>query len=191
MNTILKIKIWIADHYRKKWQRKLYKTLGSVGQNVYINRGYQIAGSKNIHIADHVWIGKNCLLGGEGGIRIGQGSIISHNVEIWTTNHHFKGDDLQFLPYDKKFIYKPVIIEDNVWIGSRVIITPGATIGEGCVVGAGAVVTKDLPPCTIAGGNPAKKIGERDKEQYERLKAEGKIYLKYNYNFNVSSNRLT
>ena len=127
---------------------------------------------------------------GTGGLEIKSGTIISHSVEIWTTNHYFKGDDLQFLPYDKRFIPKPVTIGENVWIGSRVTITPGVTIGEGAIVGAGAVVSKDVPPLAIVGGNPIRIISYRPKEQYEKLKREGKIYLRHNYNYDESDQRL-
>lgn len=74
------------------------------------------------------------------------------------------------LPYGTKYINKPVIIEDNVWIGSDVIIIPGVTIHEGAIIGIGSVVTKDVPSCAVVGGNPAKIIKYRDKEQYEKLK---------------------
>lgn len=90
------------------------------------------------------------------------------------------------IPYDKEFIYKSVTIGENVWIGSRVIIIPGVHIGEGAVIGAGSVVTRDVPPCAIVWGNPAKVIKYRNKEQYDNLKKEGKVYLKLNYNYDVA-----
>ncbi|WP_442862504.1 DapH/DapD/GlmU-related protein [Bacillus sp. USDA818B3_A] len=82
------------------------------------------------------------------------------------------------IPYDLKNIRKPIIIEVNSWIGQRAIILPGVTIGEGAVVGAGSVVTKDVEPCSIVGGNPAKHIKYRDKDVYYKLKNEGKILRK-------------
>lgn len=190
MSILLELKLYIADYFRRKRQQKLYRTFGSTGKNVYICPGCKFTGNRNIRIGSHVWIGNNCLLGGDGGLEIGDGVIISSNVEIWTRNHYFQGEDMQFLPYDKRFIDKAVTIGENVWIGSRVIITPGVQVHEGAIVGAGAVVTKDVPPCAIVGGNPAKVIRYRDEEQYYRLKAEGKVYLKYNYNYDVSSKRL-
>jgi len=162
----------------------------SCGKNVYINKNCHISGNINLEIGDHVWIGHNFFSSAEGGVKIKSGVIISHNVEIWSQNHYFKGEDLKFIPYDKRFIKKNVVIEENVWIGSRVIILPGVTIGEGAIIGAGSVVSKNVPACAIVGGNPINIISHRDTEQYYKLKAEGKIYLKHNYNYDVSSDRL-
>ena len=190
MKLFLPLKIKIAYYFERKKLVKMFNTLKSVGKNVYVCEGTSFSGSKNISIGNHVWIGTNGKFAGEGGITLKDGVIISHNVEIWTSNHYFQGEDLRSIPYDKRFIYKPVIIEENVWIGSRVIVTPGVTIGEGAIVGAGAVVSKDVPSCAIVAGNPAKIIRYRDTEQYFRLKNEGKIYLKENYNYDISPNRL-
>ncbi len=90
-------------------------------------------------------------------VYIGEGSAFSFENMIITATHDPK--DYQ------KIIAKPVTIGKNVWITSRCIILPGVTIGEGAVVGAGAVVTKDVPPYAIAGGVPAKVIGERKNKQ--------------------------
>jgi len=186
----LDIKILIADFFIRKKQKKLYSMMKSVGKNVYICEGYQIAGHSQINIEDNVWIGRNCVISGNGGLIIKRGTIVSHNVEIWTQNHKYEGEDLMTIPYDKCFVNKEVKICENVWIGSRVIIVPGVTIGEGSVIGAGAVVTKDVPPCGVMGGNPAKLLKYRDKDQYYNLKAEDKVYLKFNYNYDKSSKRL-
>ena len=91
---------------------------------------------------------------------------------IITQNHNYEGESI---PYDKTFIYKNIKIGDCVWFGNRVTVTGNVTIGEGAIIAAGAVVTKDVPDCAIVGGNPAKIIKYRDKEHYYRLKAEGKF----------------
>lgn len=80
------------------------------------------------------------------------------------------------IPYDDTVITKDVIIGDNVWIGVNVIILGGVTIGEGAIIQAGAVVVKDIPPCGIAGGNPAQVFKYRDIEHYKKLKAENKFH---------------
>lgn len=185
----MNIKISIADYLIRIKQNKLYKSMKSVGKNVYICGGHHIEGYSEIEIGDNVWIGRNCRLAATGGLIIKGGTIISHNVEVWTQNHRYEGCDLISIPYDKRFIRKVVVICENVWIGSSVIILPGVTIGEGAVVGAGAVVTKDVPKCAIVGGNPAKILKYRDKNQYYKLKDEDKIYLKMNYNYDNSSRR--
>ncbi|MCQ2964441.1 MAG: acyltransferase, partial [archaeon] len=77
---------------------------------------------------------------------------------------------------DKTVISKEVVIEDNVWLGNRVIVLPGVTIGEGAIIQAGSVVVSDIPKCAIAGGHPAKVFKYRDIGHYEKLKKEGKFH---------------
>lgn len=81
------------------------------------------------------------------------------------------------LPYDDIYEVKDVVIGDYVWIGADVTIMPGVHIGEGAVIAACSCVTKDVPPLALVGGCPAKVIKSRDKETYERLKKEEKVYL--------------
>lgn len=81
------------------------------------------------------------------------------------------------LPYDDIYVVKDVRIAKNVWIGADVSIMPGVNIGEGAVVAACSCIIKDVPPLALVGGNPAKVIGHRDKQEYEKLKDENKIYL--------------
>ena len=84
-----------------------------------------------------------------------------------TEYHNYEGEAI---PYDATYIVKDVMIEDNVWIGTRVIILGGITIGEGAIIQAGSVITEDIPKYAIAGGHPAKVYAFRDKEHYEILK---------------------
>ena len=92
-----------------------------------------------------------------------------------TSYHKYDGGDA--IPYDtKENIDKDIIIEDNIWLGDRVIILGGVKIGEGAIVQAGAVVVKDVPKYAIVGGNPAKVFKYRDIEHYEKLKKEGKFH---------------
>lgn len=150
----------------------------SIGKNVIIEHSNKFYETEKIEIGDNVFLGFGGLYFGYGGIRIGSGSILAHRVEIMTRNHNYDSDDLNSIPYDKRYILKPVSIGENVWICSNVIIVPGVTIGEGAVIGMGAVVTKDVPAYAIVGGNPAKVIKYRDKERYDKLKQENRIYLK-------------
>lgn len=191
MNIITRLHIAFADKKERKKLQKLYRSMKSVGKNVHICPQYSLSAAKNIQIGNHVWIGELFYAKGEGGITIGSGTIISRNVEIWTANHNYDAEDLMSIPYDRRFIRKPVTIGENVWIGSRVIILPGVTIGEGAVIGAGTVVSKDIPPCAVAAGNPVRVIKYRDKERYYRLKAENKIYLDLEYDYDKSSLRKT
>ena len=187
--NFLELKIKIAEYFIIKKQNKLQSKFNKIGKNVYISKGYDIQGYENINIQDNVWIGQNCKMAAMDEINIMRGCILSHNIEIWTSNHNYNSDDLQSIPYDARFEKKPVTICENVWIGSRVIILPGITIGEGAVIGAGAVVTKDIPPLAVVGGNPARVIKYRNKKNYYNLKNQDKIYLEENYDYNKSLER--
>lgn len=82
--------------------------------------------------------------------------------------HNYEGEKI---PYDNQYIYKDVIIEDNVQLGDRVIILAGVKIGDGAIIQAGSLVVSDKPKCAMAGGHPAKVFKYRNIDHYERLKA--------------------
>lgn len=107
---------------------------------------------KNLHIGKNVFINMGCKFQDQGGIFIGDGSLIGHNCMMATINHD---------PDPAKrasMTFKPIHIGENVWIGANVTITPGVTIGDGAIIAAGAVVTKDVKPRTVVGGVPARFI---------------------------------
>lgn len=105
---------------------------------------------KNIKIGKNVFINSGCRFQDQGGITIGDGSLIGHNVVLATINHDYN-------PKKRGMMYlKPIVLEENSWIGSNATILPGITIGENSIVAAGSVVTKDVPANTIVAGNPAK-----------------------------------
>ena len=107
---------------------------------------------KNITVGKNVFINMGCKFQDQGGIFIDDGSLIGHNVVIATLNHDFN-------PLNRANITpKPVHIGKNVWIGSNSTILPGVAIGDGAIVAAGSVVTKDVAENTIVGGVPAKFI---------------------------------
>ena len=107
---------------------------------------------KNITVGKHVFINSCCQFQDQGGITIGDGSLIGHSAIITTLNHEFA--------VEKRSSMRPapVVIGKNVWLGARVTIVPGVTVGDGAIVGAGAVVTRDVPPGTVVAGAPAKVI---------------------------------
>lgn len=107
---------------------------------------------QNITIGKNVFLNTSCHFQDQGGITIGDGTLIGHNVVLATLNH----DEA---PERRQHTYPaPIIIGKNVWIGANATVTPGVTIGDGAIVAAGAVVTKDVPPMTVVGGVPAKII---------------------------------
>ena len=107
---------------------------------------------KNIKIGKNVFINACCRFQDQGGIEIGDGSLIGHNTTIATLNHDFNPDKRANLHPS------PVKIGKNVWIGSDCTILPGIEIGDGAVIGAGSVVTKNVPANSIAVGSPARVI---------------------------------
>lgn len=109
---------------------------------------------------------------GLGKIKIGRYCRLSWNLRVHTSNHDWRGD---LLPFGDGNIIKDVEIGDFVWIGSDVLLLPGTKIGEGAIIQGGSVVHGEIPPCSIAGGNPAKVFAMRDAEHFAKLKAEGRF----------------
>lgn len=107
---------------------------------------------KNIAIGRNVFINSGCHFQDQGGIAIGDGALIGHNVVLATVNHALEPEKR------RRNRYAPIRIGENVWIGSNATILPGVTLGDWAVVAAGAVVTKDVPPMTVVGGVPARVL---------------------------------
>jgi acetyltransferase-like isoleucine patch superfamily enzyme len=126
-----------------------------LGLNAVVYTGAEIRGSYKLQIGEGSIIGDQSILDARNGISIGKHVNLSTGVWIWTEQH-----DLNSPLFSSEG--GPVHIGDRAWISCRVVILPGVSIGEGAVVAAGAVVTKDIEPFAIYGGIPAKKIGERN-----------------------------
>lgn len=109
---------------------------------------------KNIRLGKRVFINACCCFQDQGGIALGDGVFVGHNVLMATINHGLHKED--------RHIHKlaPIVVEDDVWIGSGAIILAGVRIGEGSVIGAGAVVRRDVAPGTLVGGVPARLLKE-------------------------------
>lgn len=122
--------------------------------------GRKLINEAEIVIGDNVSIMDNCQFSAVLGIYIGDGTLLGSNVFI-TDNFHGKGekDELNLPPADRDLYIKgKVEIGDNVWVGRNVCIMPNVTIGHGSIIGANAVVTKDIPPNSVAIGVPARVI---------------------------------
>ena len=123
---------------------------------------------KKFKISPNSHLKSDTLIECSGGIQIGEYFHTGKGLTIFTTNHNYNSKIS--IPYDKISIAKPVIIKNFVWLGANVTIVPGVTIGEGVVVAAGSVVTKDVPDCAVVGGNPAKILKYRDVKLFNELK---------------------
>lgn len=160
---------------RREWleqrNRQWRQNLKSVGAPVRVREPVSIYPLENISLGSNVVIHENAYFQGYGGISIGDNVAISLGCTIITSGHIYDGPAWNALPWSETNVEAPVTIEDNVWIGFNVIILPGVTIHEGAVVGAGSVVTVDIPKCAVVAGNPARVLKYRDVETYETLKA--------------------
>jgi len=114
---------------------------------------------ERIKLGDHVGVGEYSLLDGDGGLEIGNYVRIASHVSMITFEHEFSDLDKPIKLQGK--IKKPVIIEDDCWLGTGVRVLGGVKIGKGSIIGAGSVVTKDIEPYSIAVGVPANVIRKR------------------------------
>lgn len=146
--------------------------LKKIGSNVTIRGRVVIMSPQNVEIGHDVLLNSDCKIGGQNGIKIGNFVQLAYNVNLVSEDHAY---DNPLLPIKNQGYKKtgPIIVEDDVWIGANAVIMPNITIGRGSIIGANAVVTKDIEPYAIVGGVPAKLIKYRfDKktiEQAERL----------------------
>ena len=152
----------IPSHCLRNW---IYRNVFAmkIAHNAVIYGGAEIRSPFNIEIMEGAIIGDNSILDGRSGLRIGRNANLSTGVWIWTLQH-----DPQCPEFSCRGGAARVVIGDRAWISCKVVILPGVTIGEGAVVAAGSVVTKDLEPFSINAGIPAKKIGSRNQDlRYE------------------------
>jgi acetyltransferase-like isoleucine patch superfamily enzyme len=150
--------------------------LASLGTGVRVNGPIKIGFPGQVHFGEDVCIITGLVIKERGVCRVGSHVHFGEHVTIITANHNFASPEA--LPYDKVRIMREVVIGECVWIGDHAIVVPGVTIGEGAVVAAGAVVTRDVPPMAVVGGSPAKVLKQRDAEAYARLRASG-TYLNW------------
>jgi maltose O-acetyltransferase len=143
------IRYWVCKHL-----------FAECGKNVNIEHGADIGAGRYTKIGDNSGIGVNCRVTRA---IIGKNVMIGPEVVFVARNHNFSepNQPLQNQGYNE---FKTIEVGDNVWIGTRVIVLPGRTIGKDAVIGAGSVVTKDVPDYAVVAGNPARIIRFRTKE---------------------------
>jgi acetyltransferase-like isoleucine patch superfamily enzyme len=133
-----------------------------IGDDVYIGHNSILKGYFNnfFSIGDGTWIGQQCFFHSAGGIRIGRNIGIGPSVKVLTSFHGEEGIEKPIL--HSQISFAPVIIDDDADIGIGAILMPGTHIGKGAQIGAGAVVTRDIPDYAVATGIPAKVIRYRN-----------------------------
>lgn len=129
----------------------------SCGENINVERLAFFGDGRGISIGDNSGMGVNCKI--QRNVTIGKNVMMGEDVIILTNSHDTECADIPMINQGLKNL--PVAIGDDVWIGDRVVILPGVTIKKGSIVGAGAVVTKDVPDYTVVGGVPARILKYR------------------------------
>lgn len=137
--------------------------LKKCGKNFQPLQGVRLLSPGLIDIGDNVFVNHNTDIYGQGGVSIGNNVIIGQNVNIMSVNHAYA--DWRRPIRDQGITTAKIVIEDDVWIGGNSTILPGVKIGRGAIVGANAVVTKDIEEYSIVGGVPARPIKKRFPEK--------------------------
>lgn len=171
----------LADKLRNLIEQVRYHRMEKrIGQNIkYVNQGYNIPivtcarGNGKFSLGKGSHLKSDSYIEYMGGVTIGDYFHTGRGLTIFSSNHNYEYEGS--IPYGGDDIQKEVVIGNWVWCGANVTIVPGVHIGDGAVIGSGAVVTKDVPECAVVGGNPAKIIKYRNRDQFYRLKAEGKF----------------
>jgi acetyltransferase-like isoleucine patch superfamily enzyme len=131
-----------------------------VHSTAFISYGSRFFGPKGIEIGAHSFIGPHVnIVANDTTVKIGDNVLIAAGTKIIGRNHNYESKDKTIK--EQGYVQAPIVIENNVWIGYHVVILSGVTIGEGAIIAAGSVVTKDVGANKIVGGIPARTLKER------------------------------
>jgi galactoside O-acetyltransferase len=163
--------VYDYNQTRPKEQAKrnaiMHKLFAHTGKGLYIEPPFHANWGMFTSWGDYSYANFNLTLVDDGPVTIGSHVMIAPNVTLTTTGHPVKPE----LRRKAAQYSLPVVLEDNVWLGAGVTVLPGVTVGENSVIGAGSVVTKDVPPNSVAFGTPCKvvrKVGAHDDVYYWR-----------------------
>ena len=130
----------------------------ALGRGVNINDSVVINANRGfVTLGERSWLGPFCFVCGNGGVTIGRNVLVAGHTSINTVSHSIERCDIPI--NDQPVLTGPVVIEDDCWIALNAVILQGVTLGRGCIVGAGAVVTKDVPDHALVVGAPARRVG--------------------------------
>ena len=136
----------------------LQQLLGRIGQSSIIEPPFYCSCGQITYIGDHVYLNFLCTIIDNSEVHIGSHVMIGPSVQIYTAAHLLQAE----ARIEGWEVAKPIVIEENVWLGGGAILLPGVRIGRNAVVGAGAVVSRSVPANTVVVGNPARVIREID-----------------------------
>jgi serine acetyltransferase len=151
----LQVSFWVGRLPARALRHLCYRWMGlRLGAGAVVHRGLELREARAVQIGEGTVIGFDVILDGRRGITIGRHVNVSSEVAIWTLQHDHR---------DPSFgaVGAPVTVGDRAWLSFRATILPGVSVGEGAVVAAGAVVTRDVAPYAIVAGVPARVVGER------------------------------
>lgn len=144
----------IPPHRKEEREGILDKMFGKIGRAYLIEPPFYCDYGYNIEVGDNFYANHNCIILDEAKVVFGDNVFVAPNCGFYTAGHPFdvtqRNEGLEYA--------KPIVIGNNVWIGAHVVVLPGVTIGDNTVIGAGSVVTKDIPPNVIAVGNPCRVL---------------------------------
>ena len=163
--------------------KRIVRQLRSLFFTALCRRGIKKSGrvlrvNHNCKFNKNLYLGNNAnfngmKIKGRGRVEIGDNFHSGEDILLLTEFHNYNGAKI---PYDETTVVKDISIGDNVWLGDRVIILGGVTIGEGAIVQAGSVVVSDVPACAIVGGHPARQFKTRDVSAYEQKKQANLVF---------------
>lgn len=151
-NLPLRLGIWA----RSRFMRYFFQHLGT---HTTLQSGLRLTNPEKISIGSHCNFAQGVFITGGGGVTIGDWVGFGPDVKVWSVNHHFDDPDRPWLL--QGWDLKPVVIEDDVWLGANVFVMPGVTIGRGAIVSACALINKSIPPFALVAGNPGRVVGWR------------------------------
>lgn len=161
----------IKSIIKRIYKYKVSKVVAEFGEGLKVNKKSTV--TPKTKLGDNVNF-NGMTISGSGRVVIGNNFHSGEDCLIISQIHNY--DNGGAIPYDSSYITKDIKIKDNVWIGVRVIVLGGVTIGEGAIIQAGSVVISDIPDYAIAGGHPAKVFKYRDIDHYNKLKKMKKFH---------------